>query len=295
MRFIILGLDALEFDLVRKFSMKNLMQKEYGKIYLDGFKVIVTPPIWASFITGVMPDKHGVLSIWHHTGKWERLLQKMGFSEMGTKKVMDGFFAIIKYLVYRTNGNENIFKFLRFLFGYEKTDHALAERGVKTIFDHVNKSIAINIPSYNWNFDYVVTNFLRKAINDPEGFGTKLEEYVYNIFQKERKNFLKALQRENWDLIMVYIRLADDLGHLYGGNPKKLIKLYTVLDNFAMEVKNSMDSEDILLIVSDHGMKSFGRYGDHSDHGFYSCNWKLYLENPKITDFFQIILEMLKK
>jgi hypothetical protein len=42
-RVVILGLDALEYDLVEKFDLKNLKQTEYGKIALRDPKLVVTP------------------------------------------------------------------------------------------------------------------------------------------------------------------------------------------------------------------------------------------------------------
>jgi hypothetical protein len=43
-------------------------------------------------------------------------------------------------------------------------------------------------------------------------------------------------------------------------------------------------------------MKQFSehsKYGEHSNYGFYSFNEKIGLRNPKMTDFFPIILKKL--
>ena len=49
---IILALDALDLEQVKKFNCKNLMQKECGQTSLLDFKQARTVVLWASFLTG---------------------------------------------------------------------------------------------------------------------------------------------------------------------------------------------------------------------------------------------------
>ena len=61
MRVFVIGIDALEYDLVKKWNLKELKQKEYGKVKIPkvvwkGRKVFLTVPIWVSFYTGVEPE-----------------------------------------------------------------------------------------------------------------------------------------------------------------------------------------------------------------------------------------------
>jgi hypothetical protein len=63
-------------------------------------------------------------------------------------------------------------------------------------------------------------------------------------------------------------------------------EVYMELDEIAKKVQKI---NDWILIISDHGMKAIGRYGDHTKCGFYSSNKKLNLKNPKITGFFYVI------
>jgi len=144
-------------------------------------------------------------------------------------------------------------------------------------------------------WDYKSAQLLRKAIEAPNKFAKTFERYVYNEFLRDKANFLNAIKSRDLNLVVGYTRLADDLGHLYGGNLTKTFEIYSLLDNFAKEVKALVDEDDVLLIVSDHGMKPLGRYGEHSNHGFYSCNKKLNLKNPRIYDFFPIIVNDLEK
>ena len=75
MRVFILALDGLEYELVKKWRLTNLLQnycdtfkipREYFIVGVNrwaGNKVIAspyTPIIWTSFLTGRKPDDHGV-------------------------------------------------------------------------------------------------------------------------------------------------------------------------------------------------------------------------------------------
>jgi len=61
-RVIILGIDGLEYSLVRKWKLTNIMQKIYCKTDLSDYKVIVTPPIWGSMLTGKIDEE--IMGIW---------------------------------------------------------------------------------------------------------------------------------------------------------------------------------------------------------------------------------------
>ena len=46
-----------------------------------------------------------------------------------------------------------------------------------------------------------------------------------------------------------------------------------------------------VIVLSDHGMRAIGMFGDHSEYGFWSTNFKN-LGTPRITDFKKIIEEL---
>ena len=49
---IILALDALDLNLVKKFECQTLMQKECGQTDISNFNLERTVVLWASFLTG---------------------------------------------------------------------------------------------------------------------------------------------------------------------------------------------------------------------------------------------------
>jgi len=61
MKLCILALDGLDYYLVKEFDMQELLQGEYGIISHAGLPPRVnTSQIWASFITGLPPQEHGI-------------------------------------------------------------------------------------------------------------------------------------------------------------------------------------------------------------------------------------------
>jgi len=116
---------------------------------------------------------------------------------------------------------------------------------------------------------------------------TTVEEYenlIWKIHQENKKDFFQELGKPQ--LLIGYFNLADTIGHLSFGLADKMATVYEELDKIAEEVKNL---EEFTLIISDHGMKAVGRYGDHSRNGFYSSNHTLGLDFPEITSFYKII------
>lgn len=62
--------------------------------------------------------------------------------------------------------------------------------------------------------------------------------------------------------------------------------IYEELDEIAKETKKFCKN---LLIISDHGMKAVGRFGDHSNYGFWSFSEEIGNKRLKLTKFRGII------
>ena len=144
---------------------------------------------------------------------------------------------------------------------------------------------AIDVPAYSHKKTHEEERRLLKAYFNDEVTVEEFDAIVWKIHEENKKEFFDSL--EKFDLTMGYFNLADSIGHLSFGIYEKMKNVYKELDSLAREVKKS--SEDFMLTISDHGMKALGRYGDHSDRGFYSVNRKIGLAFPRITDFYEVI------
>jgi len=206
---IILGLDALDLSMVRKFDCRSLMLSEFGMTDITEFKLPRTVVLWASFLTGRnLEDRIPV------KGQWD----------------------------FRLSVDETFFRF----------------------FDSY---VAVDVPAFSFkDGNHAEERRLLKAYFNDEASVDEYDEVVWRNHEENKREFFLSF-----------------------GVEEKMRQVYLELDRIADEVRSSVD--DFILIISDHGMKAVGRYGDHTMHGFYSANRKLGLDMPSITDFYDIIVE----
>jgi len=223
---IILALDALDLDLVKKFESKTLMQNEYGQTDISDFNLERTVVLWASFLTGRNMEARIPLKT-----QWE------------------------------------------FKLPTEET------------FLHFSKTFkAIDFPAFSFKQNHAEERKFLKNYFDEKSAIEEYETAVWKIHEENKTEFLASIG--NYNLVMGYFNLADAIGHLSFGVVNKMKDVYNTLEELAKETKNS---DDFTLVISDHGMKAIGRYGDHTKNGFYSANRELGLNLPKITDFYNTI------
>jgi len=170
-----------------------------------------------------------------------------------------------------------------------KTQWEFKLKPEETFFPFFETYMAIDVPAFSLKDEnHAEERRLLKAYFDDEATIEEYDETVWKNHMENEKEFFSSLGKFN--LVMGYFDLADAIGHLSFGIPEKMETVYRELERLAGEVKSSID--DFVLVISDHGMKAVGRYGDHSKNGFYSTNKKLGLSLPKITDFYNLIRRM---
>ena len=157
-----------------------------------------------------------------------------------------------------------------------------------------DSSIAVDVPGYS----YIKEQHNRERAALKGFFDEKtvsVEEYDEIAFTHHRrmKTELWKLLDEGHDLVMVYFNIADVIGHISFGIKSKMKIIYSDLDALAKEVSEKYKCP--IMIVADHGMQAIGRFGDHSDHGFWSLNFEHDLGTPKPTDLADFIATVMKQ
>ena len=270
MRVCILGYDGLEYTLVDQLKLRNIMQKEYGRVMVPiagGIDDPSTPIVWTSFITGQPPSVHGV----DMTEFWDSPLDGIR-SFLRRHKKLHNLAKKFK-LGYRVRGN----------MGIEPKFPSRKNIKCDTLFDIIKPSIPLGIPVYNKDlYNTYPVGDVFKAIQDPD-FRREYETKIRQKFSREVEELFEALEDE-WKLLMIHLHITDLLGHVYWGT-ERLALLYEEMDLLTKRVKERTQPDDLLLIISDHGLDRLG----HTKYGFYSLNRRLGLKNPDITDFFGII------
>jgi len=230
---IILALDALDLDMVKRHECKNLMQTECGQTDLSEFQLERTVVLWASFLTG---------------------------------KSMESNIPVKTQWEFKLKPEETFFPFFR---TYE----------------------ALDVPAFSLKEkNHAEERRLLKAYFEEKATIEEYDAVVWKNHEENKKDFFDSLG--HFDIVMAYFDLADAIGHLSFGIPEKMKKVYMELEEITQKVRASTD--DFILVISDHGMKTVGRFGDHNRNGFYSVNHKLGLNLPKITDFYNTIREVTK-
>lgn len=154
----------------------------------------------------------------------------------------------------------------------------------ETFLRFFNTYKAVDVPAFSLKQCHVEERKLLKQYFNEKSTVEEYDAIVWKNHKENKKEFFSFLDK--FELVMGYFNLADAIGHLSFGVPKKMREVYDELEEMAKEVKNS---DEFILVISDHGMKAIGRYGDHTKNGFYSANQRLALNFPRITDFYYIL------
>lgn len=170
----------------------------------------------------------------------------------------------------------------------------------ETFFSHFKNPVVIDLPGYSYDLEaheksreLLKRFFNAKDDNEKNNIKKQYNSDAFDHHKKVKKDFIDAIHsaakedKESHDFILGYFSAIDVIGHLNFGNKTLMKMLYKDVEEVAKEIKRIEDVK--LIILSDHGMKAIGMFGDHSEYGFWSTNFEQ-LDNPKITDFYKIIL-----
>ena len=280
----IIALDALEYDLVKEFNLEGLMQEEWGRIDVTMFQDLSTPIVWASFITGLPPERHG-LRLKPYSKPRELLHACLRLiPEIIPEKLRHNFPLQTRRRFFKT---ELVRRRKKQGEIYEDIREQFRSKNLTTLFDNIHNSIAISISPYQQWIKPATMRLMKETLERKVPF-VIFEEHVRSIFLKKKRKLLDAIKRGGWRLLMVHFMFTDLLAHFKINNKQKMLEIYSEAESLVEEVKDILEEETVLLIVSDHGMQFNEelKFGEHTSHGFYSCNRKLGLANPKITYFY---------
>jgi len=159
----------------------------------------------------------------------------------------------------------------------------------QTFFSKYKNPIVIDLPAFSYDLiqhekerKLLKHFFEEKSKDEKKEIRSKFNQIALEHHKKIKNDFISSLKHKS-DLVLGYFSAIDVIGHLNFGNNFLMRMLYDDLEKIVKEIKEVRT--DHLLILSDHGMKAIGIFGEHSNYGFWSFNSKCELINPKITDF----------
>ncbi|MFW5928924.1 MAG: hypothetical protein ACOCT0_00685 [Halobacteriota archaeon] len=270
----VLGWDGLDLELLDSYGMTS----EFAA-YVGGHEPLVNPVLgkpdtyemWPSIITGVTPEQHGV-----------ELISDDGGASFESPLLQLGSTAVHRLLPTRTRVALGItLRNMGFKLS-QKTPEWYEERGVSTVFDGL-RSRAITVPNYvsqrdrelglvdGWGAEQ--SSYLaveaeldhKRVVYRPKRSLKEVEDWLVNEAH-QKLAALDAAAREDYDLVWTWFSYIDTVGHSQPaverdfGETDWQRRAYENALDMTREFESSLDPEDELLVVSDHG----NRDGEHT-------------------------------
>ncbi|WP_414837769.1 alkaline phosphatase family protein [Candidatus Nanosalina sp. VS9-1] len=276
---LVVAFDGMDKELVEEFDLENIPQEEFGDIdNSTGIKNRMTSELFASFITGETYRDHGV----------EGLSKKLTFRDKISKHLIPDF------LVSHVRGFRTLRDVIKQSKSLEDTNYIRDDLQVETIFEEIDASLPLYVPSYNPSMYWLVA--LPHAVVRYYGEERFVEESRHDTEVRLRQGTATQpaffdVSKDFWDFIMLHLHDPDAFQDTGLGD---LEEEYERLDDIAGQILEEYGDEWTVIFMSDHGRpeKKSGPH-EHNKNAFYSCNRELFGdETPHITDFYDKILEL---
>jgi len=284
MALVVLGIDALDPDLVDEHTHPNLTLDAH-----DGIETIEsvesepsTHELWPTIITGLAPKEHG-LTLADDGVAWGNPVLSMG-SRVADFALPDSLqTAIGAWLL--TNTEADAFRTPAIYY---------PENGIETVFDGRDAK-AIGIPNYVVDTDAQDReHVLRKRMGelferdsdatgghrsaDPEAFYEQCLEMAMVRVARTRR----ALRSREYELVFGYTSSLDLVGHIAYQAPGMQAAAYAEMDEFVAELRGDLEPHDELVLISDHGLQD----GVHTDEAMVAATDPEFVERvDSVLDF----------
>lgn len=292
---VVLGFDGLGLEWVERYNLKALMQRAYTETDLSGYRgeQTYTPVIWGSMLTGRVDREMEEVFLKRYRFDYRGL----PFLKHGKKYVKFGHppFARLVRKVFPLGLRRRLGKIYERLLGLDSplsTWDWLKRRNIPSIFDEINRYWHNRIPGFNGSF-HLLEERRRLLLQVLEGGQNKYDDrlkydrWIWKEYSEKIQELAKLLDSQRPDMVFFYTKILDNLGHLHFGEPDYRFALHQELNRLARDISRRLEKGDCLYIVSDHGMKPLGRFGDHTRSGFFSSNTGELIQKP--TELYHLL------
>ena len=260
-RVLTIGIDGGEMSLIDKWIDEGELPN-FKKIRENGTSGPLRstiPPItgaaWSSFQTGTNPGKHGAFNWFKRSeGVYDaEPVTALDIKEPTLWRILNKFEKKVGLIgVPVTTPPEKVENFM--IPGLLTTKNASTQSYPADLIDHV-KEIApdFKFSPKEWTRGYIVEDWVDEMIEDI----------------KQKTKLTKQLMKEqDWHFFMVHFMETDQVQHYLWHEldkpPYHIKRVYKAIDNAIGELKEFLDDEDTLLIMSDHGFGEL-KYNFHID------------------------------
>ncbi len=261
MRVFVFAIDACEIDHVEGWGLEALKLDQYGTypaLVNEKTQLPMSAQVWGSFLTGQVQT----FAYWQEVGStWRPLTRFLSY-------------GIIKWLWNFLGGTLTRRKIVKY-----RTRESLEGIPLDELLHRVR---VLNFPFVNYDVEAILNLF------ETVPFGKWLP-LMKTIATLNAGEVLRALKEDDWDVLLVYEPILDGAGHFNFPDKTELLRrAYTHVHDIAAQYREALPEDTLMLIVSDHGMKSDG---SHSFRGFYSMTPETCFTPEKVTDFYDFIIQ----
>jgi len=288
MTVVVVGIDALDPDLVDPESHPNLTLDAYGAIdtIVSSTGEPSTHELWPTIITGLQPDEHG-LTIDDGVA-WENPLFAYGsriadFVLPATLQTKLGAWLL-------DNTSEDAFRVPATYY---------ARNDIETLFDG-RESEAIGIPNYvtepneedrehqlRRDMGCLFERDLDAKGGHQSADPVEFYELCMEMSMVRIALVRRALRSREYELVFGYTSGLDLIGHVSYDVPALQESAYDELDNFVGEVRSDLGSGDELVLISDHGLQD----GVHTAEAMIAGTSDQLVENVDSVANFRPVIE----
>jgi hypothetical protein len=276
MTVVVFGIDALDPELVDPEEHPNLSLARFEAV--DTIVSHVGRPstheLWPSIITGLPPQEHGLLL--DDGVAWENPLLRLGSDLANYVFPQPVQTKLGAWLL--NNTSEDAFR---------APASYYEENGLSTIFDGY-ESRAIGVPNYVVDPESIDREHqLRRSLGelfqrDPGEKGGHTSADVREFYELCMEMVLvrtarirSALRSRRYELVFGYTSGLDLIGHVSHDRPAVQRQAYGNIDQFVGELVAELDDDDVLLLVSDHGLQD----GMHTDEAMVATTQEQLLDD----------------
>lgn len=284
MTVVILGIDALDPDLVDPDEHPNLILNDHRPI--DTIESSTGEPstheLWPTIITGLSPAEHG-LTVEDDGVAWGNPLLEIGSSTADYLLPDSLQTQLGAWLL--TNTNTDAFRIPKSYY---------SENNISTVFEGF-RSATIGIPNYVVSPDTEDRehNLRRNLGNlferDPDATSGHKSADPYKFYEQCMEMAMvriararRGLRGGKYELVFAYTSGLDLIGHVTYDLPKLQRQAYNELDEFVGELIEDLNDCDELLLVSDHGLQD----GIHTSQAMVSGT------NPNTIDRIDSVMDV---
>ncbi|MCF8008186.1 MAG: alkaline phosphatase family protein [Halanaerobiales bacterium] len=260
-RILTIGIDGAEMSLIKKWIKQGELPN-FKKLMDNGAHGLLRstiPPItgaaWSSFQTGTNPGKHGAFN-WFKRSEKEYSAQPvtaLDIKEPTLWSLLNKFGKKVGLIgLPVTTPPERVDGFI--IPGLLTTKNARVQSYPKEFINRVKEIVPdFKFSPKEWTRGYKVNSWVDEMISDIE---------------KKTKLTKQLIIENDWQFFMVHFMETDQiqhyLWHLLDQKPYYILKIYKAIDRAIGRIKEYLDQDDTLIIMSDHGFGEL-KYNFHID------------------------------